>query len=87
MIDDNTDCKELTYQNYDVFNPIIKHLGSVCKEGEFVVWRNAFRWMTQDGVISNAYEMFSLTSIARDNNWDIIHNFNHVGIVKAREPK
>jgi len=79
--------------------PIAQHLHTFCKDGEFVIFRDAFRWKKyipkeqqtnqwqEDGeVLSNHFEGMSLDQLAEDFNYDISweYDLHHVAIVRKR---
>lgn len=51
-------------------------------EGEFVIWREPFRWFDKNGVLSNHYDGYNLEDLADEFGYEIIANYNDVGIVR-----
>lgn len=73
-----------TYQEYDVMHMVREAARSLKGEGERVIYRDAFRWKNDadDSVLPNHYEMFSLKGLAAEFGFEVIHDFNHVAVVK-----
>lgn len=68
-----------------IYYPIAQHLQTFCEEGQFVIWRDAFRWKDiNDNVLSNHYDGMSLEQLADDFGYEIgwAYNLHHVGIVR-----
>ena len=79
-----------------LYRPIAEHLHKFCKEGDFVIWRDAFRWHQyipddvhtdwtfHDAVLSNHYSGMSLEQLAEDFGYEIDWdtNMHHVAIVR-----
>lgn len=75
-----------TYQRYDAMD-LVRQAARLIKEGdEMVIYRDAFRWKNDadNSVLPNHYEMYSVTHLAREFGYDVIHDFQHVAIVKER---
>lgn len=54
--------------------------------GEFVLYRNAFRWMNmEENVMSNHYESMSVEQIAEDFGYEVVYNAKHAAIFKLKE--
>lgn len=53
------------------------------KEGQKVIWREAFRWQDDNGVLSNHYDGMELEQLADDfgYDWRYDMNFKHAAIV------
>lgn len=83
-----------------VYFPVAQHLMQFCKDGEFVIWRDAFRWKklyygweevvydaSQGGeVLSNHYDGMSLEQLEEDFGYEIDWdtNMHHVAIVRKK---
>ena len=81
-----------------LYRPIAEHLQQFCKEDEFVIYRDAFRWKRyhknyfwsevtcewEDEVLSNHFEGMSLEQLAEDFGYEIDWNtdMRHVAIVR-----
>ena len=77
-----------------IYQPIAEHLQQFCKEGDFIIYRDAFRWKQlywngiiceYDGqVLSNHFECMSLEHLAEDFGYEIDWdtNMHHVAIVR-----
>jgi len=53
------------------------------KEGQKVIWREAFRWQDDNGVLSNHYDGMELEQLADGfgYDWRYDMNFKHAAIV------
>lgn len=53
------------------------------KENQKVIWREAFRWHDDCGVLPNHYDSFSLRHLCADFGYDFDEEFNlnHAAIV------
>lgn len=70
-----------------VYYPIAQHLQQFCKEGQHVIWRDAFRWKDMEcNVMSNHYDSMSLEQLAEDFGYEIDFEYNlkHVAIVRKK---
>lgn len=81
-----------------IYCPIAQHLLQFCEDGQFVIWRDAFRWKKhipcveqsegtergEDEVLSNHYECMSLEQLAEDFGYEIewAYNLHHAAIVR-----
>lgn len=74
----------LDYENVPMMRSIVAILEENCRDGERVIWRSPFRWKDKGGVLPNAYEMFSVEQVAAERDLEIVANFNHAAIVRAR---
>lgn len=76
-----------TYQNYDAMKLVREAAAKLAEPGDLVLYRDAFRWHDhKDGmVMSNHYESQSLRYLAETFDYEIIHDFNHVGVVRRRK--
>ena len=70
-----------TYQVYEVMDALKIALRKHLKPNEMLIWRDAFRWKNDDGVLSNHYEMFDLCELCDDFGYTVVHDFNHVAVV------
>lgn len=75
-----------TYQRYDAMKLVREAARLLKRDGEMVIYRDAFRWKddSNDHVLSNHYESFSLRGLAEDFGYDIVHNFHHVAVVRRK---
>jgi hypothetical protein len=73
-----------TYQHYAAMKLVREAARLIAKPGERVIYRDAFRWKRDetDAVMPNHYEMFSLAGLAADNGYEIVHDFNHVAVIR-----
>ena len=72
-----------TYQYYDVMNALKDALREHLKDGDMLIWRDAFRWKNDDGVLSNHYECMSLSALCDDFGYEVVHDFQHVAVVRS----
>ncbi len=75
--------REYTYENRQMINDIChalySHIPSDCR----IIYRDAFRWKKLNGeVLSNHYEMFDIKQLAEDFNYEIVHDFNHIAVIR-----
>lgn len=76
--------KVLTYEWRPLIDSVVESVRPFLKDGEKIIWRAPFRWHDDNGVLSNHYEGMSLKYLAEDFGYEIVHNFEHVGVVKAK---
>ena len=72
----------MIYQNVNIRNALIEELKKILREGEKVVWRDCFRWHDENGVLSSHYEGHSIQYLCEEFNYELIHNFNHVAVIR-----
>ena len=80
-----------------VYYPIAQHLQQFCQEGQFVIWRDYFRWKRhywngiicewENAVLSNHYDSFEIEQLAEEFGYEISWEFNlkHVAIVSLKQ--
>lgn len=70
--------KSLNAECADLLRPYLK-------PGQKVIWREAFRWHDDNGVLSNHYDGMELEQLAEDfkYDWSYEFNFKHAAIVAA----
>lgn len=75
-----------TYQHYPVMAVVRAAAGLLKREGEKVIYRDAFRWKddADDSVLSNHYEQYPLSYLADTFGYEIVHDFNHVAVIRNR---
>lgn len=68
--------KSLNAKVADLLRPFLK-------EGQKVIWREAFRWHDDNGVLSNHYDGMELPRLSDDfgYGWDFDFDFHHAAIV------
>jgi hypothetical protein len=73
-----------TYQRYDAMAHVRFAARLLKRPGDRVIYRDAFRWKDDetDSVLSNHYEMFSLKGLAAEFEFEVVHDFNHVAVVR-----
>lgn len=82
-----------------IYQPIAKHLQQFCEQGQFVIYRDAFRWKRYveddpwlndddhaDEVLSNHYDSMELEQLAEDFGYEIAweYNLKHVAVVRKK---
>lgn len=81
----------LAYECRPAMDALIVALRPFLGAGEFIVYRDTWRWKRDDGcleighrgsVISNAYEGFAMEEAAELTDAEIIWNFGHVGVLR-----
>lgn len=73
-----------TYQRGDAMKLVREAARLLAEPGQRVIYRDAFRWKDDatDAVLPNHYESFSLRGLAAEFGFEVIHDFNHVAVVK-----
>ena len=71
-----------TYQNDPLMRAIRKAIRPHLKEGERLIWRDAFRWRDKNGILRNHYEMQDIEYIAETFGYEIVHDFNHFAVIR-----
>ena len=73
----------MIYQNVNIRNALIKELEKVIKDDERIIYRDAFRWKDTNGdVLNNHYECQGIKVLSDYFNYEVVHNFNHVVVIK-----
>lgn len=80
-------CRLPTYQHYDVMNAIKDALRPLLEPGDKIIWRDAFRWKDDSGVLSNHYECMELDSLCESFGYELIHDYRHVAVIREAKPK
>ncbi len=72
-----------TWCDHERLNPEIwKYIG--VEPGQSVIVCQPFRWFRNGEVIPNAYEMFSVETVCRDNGWEIVASYGpHIAVVQT----
>jgi hypothetical protein len=73
-----------THERAPMIKALVDSLRPFLAEGEKLVWRAPFRWMDDEGVRANHFEMFEIASIAADLGFEVVHNFHHVAVIRER---
>lgn len=73
-----------TYQQYDAMKLVRQAARLLAQPGDRVIYRDAFRWKDDatDHVLSNHYEMFSIKGLAAEFEFEVLHDFHHVAVVR-----
>ena len=73
-----------TYQAYASMQLVRQAARLLKGPRERVIYRDAFRWKddADDSVLSNHYEMFDLPELASMFGFEVVHDFNHVAVVR-----
>ena len=76
----------LTYEDKELMQRMRAALRLQLNPGEMLIYRDAFRWKDDrnDWVLPSHYECNSIESLASEFEYDIVHNFNHLAIVRQR---
>lgn len=75
----------LTYENHVMMSLIRDVLRPFLEDGETLIYRQPFRWFDDTGnVLSNHYESMDLPSLAEEFDYEIVHDFHHVGVIRSR---
>lgn len=75
-----------TYQRYDAMKLVREAARLLVEPGQKVIYRDAFRWHddSDEMVLSNHYESQSLEYLAEEWGYEILHDFNHVAVVRRK---
>lgn len=72
-----------TYEYVPMMQAMVDSLKPFLEPGERIIYRGPFRWRDADHeVLSGFYEMFDLAQLAEENNFTIVHNFNHIAVIR-----
>jgi hypothetical protein len=82
-IADDIGARVMAYECPVVMDALLAALRQQCSAGEWVIWREAFRWKDHNGVLPNQYEMFSLDTVASNIRCEVVWDFNHAAIVRT----
>lgn len=72
------------FQRYGEMNAIKDALRPGLKEGDMLIWRDAFRWKNDNGVLPNHFECMDLAQLCDDFDYDVVHDFCDVAVVRKR---
>lgn len=75
-----------TYQHVAPMSMVRAACRLLKQPGEKVIYRDAFRWKddADDFVLSNHYEGMDLQQLADDFDYEIVHDFHHVAVIKRK---
>ena len=75
-----------TYQRYNAMAMVRAAARLLKRDGDKVIYRDAFRWHddADEMVLSNHYESQSLAYLAEEWGYEILHDFNHVAVVRRK---
>lgn len=74
----------LTYEYAEPMSLVRAAARLLKKEGETVLYRQAFRW-TDDATghfMPNMYEMQDIHYLAKEFNFEVLHDFHHVAVIR-----
>jgi hypothetical protein len=83
-ISDDFGFRVMAYECPVVMDALLAELRKQCSDGERVIYRSAFRWKDDNGVLSNQYEMFDLDSVADAIGCEVVWDFRHAAIVRKQ---
>jgi hypothetical protein len=75
----------LTYERTKAIAAIVLACEQFLEPGEKVIWRAPFRWMDRNGVLPNCYESFGVAGVCEQTGLELVHDYNHVAVVRPRE--
>lgn len=73
-----------SYEHRDLMDVLKITLRRKVRPGEMLIWREAFRWKNDEGVLPNHYEMYSLDELCESFRYEVVHDFTHVAVVRPR---
>ncbi len=76
-----------TYQHVCAMAKVREAARFLARADEQVIYRDAFRWKDDatGHVLSNHFESQSIESLAREHGYEIVHDFNHVAVVRQKQ--
>lgn len=72
------------YQLEPLMGAFKQALRPLVRNGEMLIWRDAYRWKCDDGVLANHYESMNLRGLCEDFCYEVVHDFHHIAIVRHR---
>ena len=72
------------YQIEPVMGAVKQALRPLVKNGEMLIWRDAYRWKCDEGALPNHYESLTLPCLCEDFGYEVVHDFHHIAIVRRR---
>lgn len=71
------------YENDAIMQAVVDVLLPTLQPGEMIIRRGAFRWRGPGGAfLSNHYECQSLAYLCEDHGYTLVHDLNHIGVVR-----
>lgn len=74
-----------THEETVMMDTLKAALRQFVKPGETLIWRAPFRWHDDRGVRSNHYECQSLDDLSETFGFEIVHDFQHVAVIRERK--
>ncbi|MEA3128223.1 MAG: hypothetical protein QOF46_18 [Paraburkholderia sp.] len=74
-----------THEEKAMMDTLKAALRPFLKPGETLIWPAPFRWHDDSGVRSNHYECQSLDELRQTFGFEIVHDFQHVAVIKERK--
>ena len=71
----------LTYENEEMMERVKDAVRPCMKEDETLVWRDAFRWKDENGIMNNCYDSQDIDYICETFGYELVHNFHHVAVI------
>ena len=71
-----------THEQRDVMDAMKAALRPFVGPGEMLMWRSAFRWHNDQGVLPNHYESQDIDYLCEEFGYELVHDFCHLAIVK-----
>lgn len=69
-----------------LYRPIAEHLHKFCKEGDFVIWRDAFRWKRYNHNPPNVpYEMYCNNTIENTEDTVLSNHYDGMSLEQLAE--
>lgn len=72
----------LTHEKSGLIDSVVSALRPYLQPDESIIWRAPFRWHDDDGVLSNHYEGQSIEYICETFDYELVHDFNHVAVIR-----
>lgn len=72
----------LDYEHHAPMEALRNSLRPLVPQGAKLIWRGPFRWMSDEGVLSNHFESASIEYLAGEFGYKVLFDFKHVAVVK-----
>lgn len=77
------DVVQRTYENEPLMQAVKAAIEPHLEGDEMLIWRGAFRWRNENGMLPNHYECQDARYLCETFGYELVHDFNHVAIVRC----
>ncbi len=76
----------LAYEHVPAMKLVREAARMMCPPDAKVIYRGPFRWFddTTEHVLSNHFECMNISALAEDFNYEVLHDFRHVAVVRRK---